>query len=482
MIRRFLALLCLLFSCVGQVYSQSIPPTNNNVLSTVFYRTDNTTYWPTSWAGPYGQTAQEFCEAAVARISGAVYTGTRVGGNGNPTCDFFHNGYNRSANGERRYGCPDTSITTTWSSQNWCTYQSCPVDYKLENGVCVPDLCPLGYDRDASGQCVKDCTAKRGMSLPNTHYRVGESGNGALGGCKFNCDTRVKFAIAVFGDPDNEPQPEWISTGCRYTGQPGDEGDYNAEGTGSDVPPPDKPTKPDDCMAQGMGYIQSSSGQTNCVPSSSAPPAQKPDEVRHDRNKESGKPGANGAPDPNAPGYKQEKESHTSKGGDIISQKEERIRQPGYDQGSAQPCPDGYVSDGQGFCVKSSAERQKEQDFCRDRPNEPICKTINEGAPNQNKPSTDGKTCKEGDKTAACSKLDTPPDGDIIPQDSIAVTSIGPVAVASNASCPQGPTLPFGIGYFPMDGLCMYASGLRPIIIALAWLSAGLIVFGAIRE
>lgn len=348
--------------------------------------------------------------------------------------------------------------------------------------MCVPDLCPVGYEKDASGQCIKDCTAKRGMSLPNTHYRVGESGNGALGGCKFNCDTRVKFAIAVFGDPDNEPQSEWISTGCRYTGQAADNGDYNAEGTGTDVPPPDKPTKPDDCMAQGMGYIQSSSGQTNCVPSSNAPPAQRPDEVRHDREKESGKPGSNGAPDPNAPGYKQEKESHISKGGDIISQKEERIRQPGYDQGSAQPCPDGYISDGKGFCVKSSAERQKEQDFCRERPNEPICKTINDGAANKDKPGTDAKTCKEGDTSAACSKLDTPPDADVIPEDSIGLTNIATVAVASNASCPQGPQLPFGIGYFPMEGLCMYASGLRPIIIALAWLSAGLIVFGAIRE
>ena len=472
MIRRFFALVGFLFLCVSHANAQSIPPTYTTADPVPGSRVQVSSSWYSS--------AQAACSY---EVWGVATTPVKVGNIGA---------------GQDQYRCqrnsdglvyPNPLMTTemictsgTLAGNQCVGVPSCPTDYKLEGTMCVPDLCPVGYERDASGQCVKDCTAKRGMALPNTHYRVGESGTGALGGCKFHCDTRVKFAIAVFGDLDNPPQEEWISTGCRYTGQAADNGDYNAEGTGSDVPPPDKPTKPDDCMAQGMGYIQSSSGQTNCVPSSSAPPAQRPDEVRHDREKESGKPGSNGAPDPNAPGYMQQKESHISKGGDIISQKEERIRQPGYDQGSPQPCPDGYVSDGQGFCVKSSAERQKEQDFCRERPNEPICKTINDGAANKDKPTTDGKTCKEGDTSAACAKLDSPGDGGAIQERTIDVTGIATVAVASNASCPQGPQLPKGLGQFPMDGVCMYASGLRPIILALAWLSAGLIVLGAFRE
>lgn len=469
MIRRFLALVGFVLICVSHANGQSIPPSYVQQDALQGYRCSGNQTFPT---------ASEACDWTYnnePKSSGYTWSKNFTG----TSCQILRNGSQWVA-----YGCVSVGYCADGSTPSYgkCNVPTCPTDYRLENGMCVPDLCPLGYDRDASGQCVKDCTAKRGMSLPNTHYRVGESGNGALGGCKFNCDTRVKFAIAVYGDPDNEPQPEWISTGCRYTGQAADNGDYNAEGTGTDVPPPDKPTKPDDCMAQGMGYIQSSSGQTNCVPSSNAPPAQRPDEVRHDREKESGKPGSNGAPDPNAPGYKQEKESHISKGGDIISQKEERIRQPGYDQGSAQPCPDGYISDGKGFCVKSSAERQKEQDFCRERPNEPICKTINDGAANKDKPSTDGKTCKEGDTSAACAKLDSPGEVGPIQERTIDVTGIASVAVASNASCPQGPQLPKGLGQFPMDGVCMYASGLRPIILALAWLSAGLIVLGAFRE
>jgi hypothetical protein len=41
--------------------------------------------------------------------------------------------------------------------------------------------------------------------------------------------------------------------------------------------------------------------------------------------------------------------------------------------------------------------------------------------------------------------------------------------------------MPFGIGTFPMDGICMFASGIRPIIIVMAWVAAALIVIGAFR-
>lgn len=469
MIRRFLALVGFLICCVGHANAQSIPPSYVQQDALQGYRCSGNQTFPT---------ASEACDWTYnnePKSSGYTWTKNFTG----TSCQILRNGSQWVG-----YSCVPVQYCADGSMPSYgkCNVPTCPTDYRLENGMCVPDLCPLGYDRDASGQCVKDCTAKRGMALPNTHYRVGESGNGALGGCKFNCDTRVKFAIAVFGDPDNEPQPEWISTGCRYTGQPGDEGDYNAEGTGTDVPPPDKPTKPDDCLGQGLGYIQSSSGQTNCVPGSAAPPGQRPDEVRHDRDKESGKPGSDGKPDPNAPDYKKESERATRKDGDIIINKEEKIRQPGYDQGTPQPCPEGYTSDGSGYCVKSESQRQKESDYCRENPNTPICDIINKGTDSADKPDGPNGTCKAGDKSAACAKLDDVPDGDIIPEESAGVSSIATVAVASNASCPQGPTLPFGIGYFPMDGLCMYASGLRPIIIALAWLSAGLIVFGAIRE
>lgn len=368
------------------------------------------------------------------------------------------------------------SIRSTWENY------SCPdASWTLQGTQCFREDCPLGQDRNAAGQCVKDCTGRAGMALPNTHYRVGESGTGSFGGCKFNCSTRVKFAISVTGDIDNMPEGEWISTGCRYTGASGSEGDYNAEGTGTDVPPPDKPTKPDDCMARGMGYVQSSSGQTNCVSSSEAPAGQKPQEVRHDEGSSSGKAGADGTPDKNSGDYKENNKSTSIKNGDVIVKSEERIKQPGYDNGTPQPCPDGYTSDGAGFCSKTTAQKEKETDYCRKNPNEAVCKLTKTGETND-KPKEDAGTCKDGDTSAACAKLDNAPTGEELPTSSIGVSSIGVVSVSSSASCPQGPQMPFGIGYMPLDGICSLASGIRPIILALAWLSAGLIVIGAFRE
>lgn len=361
----------------------------------------------------------------------------------------------------------------------------CPAGYTLNGNMCERPDCPLGTDRDASGQCVKDCTAKAGMALPNTHYRVGESGAGAFGGCKFKCATRVKYSLLIVGDPDSEAQGEWVSTDCRYTGVAATTGDLNAEGTGTDVPPPDKPTKPDDCLARGMGYIQSSTGQTSCVSGQDAPEGQKPDQVRHDTNSSSGSTGTDGNPDPNAPDYKETTTSTTSKGGDVVVNTQERVKQPGYDQGNPQPCPEGFASDGSGFCVKTTAQKEKEAEYCRNNPEAAICKLSNTGSTKPTGTGGDKKgsgTCKEGDTSAACAKLDNAPIGDEIPSTSIGVTAIAPVSVAASGSCPQGPAMPFGIGYMPMDGICSLASGIRPIILALAWLSAGLIVVGAFRE
>lgn len=485
MIRAILFLLVglyLPFLVAQDVFAESIPATQNSPANYQLHSYPGygvpDKYSAVVSAGQLDAEFQALCDA-IGLPRHAVQS-TSNGGQG--YCYLVQNGLRVDFFIERNTICSTGTLSGSYPGAICIGAYSCPAGYTLNGNMCERPDCPLGSDRDASGQCVKDCTPKAGMALPNTHYRVGESGAGAFGGCKFKCATRVKFALLIVGDPDSEAQGEWVSTDCRYTGASATTGDLNAEGTGTDVPPPDKPTKPDDCMARGMGYIQSSSGQTTCISGHEAPDGQKPDEIRHDTDSSSGTAGTDGNPDKNAPDYKEETTSTTCKGGDCVVKTGEKIKQPGYDQGTPQPCPDGYASDGQGFCTKTTAQKQKEAEYCRLNPTAAVCKAATTGSTDPGDKGKDAGTCKQGDTSASCAKLDDAPIGDEIPSTSIGVTAIAPVSVAASGSCPQGPAMPFGIGYMPMDGICSLASGIRPIILALAWLSAGLIVVGAFRE
>ncbi|MNY71337.1 Neisseria meningitidis TspB protein [compost metagenome] len=55
---------------------------------------------------------------------------------------------------------------------------------------------------------------------------------------------------------------------------------------------------------------------------------------------------------------------------------------------------------------------------------------------------------------------------------------------ASSASCPADKTasLSFGPIAFSYEPLCLFASGIRPMVIALAWFSAALTFFGFARK
>jgi len=99
-------------------------------------------------------------------------------------------------------------------------------------------------------------------------------------------------------------------------------------------------------------------------------------------------------------------------------------------------------------------------------------------------------TPKEGDPPglcdlypdiAACAKLDTPdaPNLDTIEKPVTVTPDTG--WGAENAACPaarhitvQGRDIPI-----PFDLFCQYMAGIRPMVIAMAWLSAGFILLGA---
>lgn len=80
----------------------------------------------------------------------------------------------------------------------------------------------------------------------------------------------------------------------------------------------------------------------------------------------------------------------------------------------------------------------------------------------------------------ACADLDTP-DSEELPTEDKSVSVSPDSGWGGNGSCPapkhltvQGRDIPI-----PLDIICQYMTGIRPIIIALAWLSAGFILIGA---
>lgn len=90
--------------------------------------------------------------------------------------------------------------------------------------------------------------------------------------------------------------------------------------------------------------------------------------------------------------------------------------------------------------------------------------------------------CDSNPDRAGCVDLGTPTDDQVIPRVEVPLT-FEPVAIQQDATCPAPMTVSaFGksipISY---DGACTYASGLKPIVIAVAYLSALLIIFGVPR-
>lgn len=90
--------------------------------------------------------------------------------------------------------------------------------------------------------------------------------------------------------------------------------------------------------------------------------------------------------------------------------------------------------------------------------------------------------CEANPERVGCVDLGTPTDDQDFPRVEMPLT-FQPVAIQQDATCPAPMTVSaFGksilIAY---DGACTYASGLKPIVIAVAYLSALLIIFGVPR-
>lgn len=116
---------------------------------------------------------------------------------------------------------------------------------------------------------------------------------------------------------------------------------------------------------------------------------------------------------------------------------------------------------------KSSGDGMSE--FCAANPTAEACRTTNEHE----------DYCATHTSDLSCAQLDSAPSDSEVGTLAVGVSSLTPVSLAGlGSSCPANVSLPHGME-FSYGPICTFAEGLSPIIIAMAWLSAALIVIGA---
>jgi len=112
---------------------------------------------------------------------------------------------------------------------------------------------------------------------------------------------------------------------------------------------------------------------------------------------------------------------------------------------------------------------QSKVSYCEENPNAAICKAAED-------------PCIKNPDLVSCKTLGTPTTEDGISSKSIGISSLSPISLATNMTCPAPIQLPRGMGEISYQGACDLAGMMRPIVLVFAWLSAGLILAGALKN
>ena len=119
-----------------------------------------------------------------------------------------------------------------------------------------------------------------------------------------------------------------------------------------------------------------------------------------------------------------------------------------------------------GTGTKTDTKTEPQSSFCSQNPDSVICKGFDD-------------PCTENPDRSGCKLMGTPSDSDggTMQTKSVGLSAITVVPLSSNASCPAPIQLPYGMN-FDFGMMCTYATSVRPIVLVLAWIAAGMIVFG----
>lgn len=98
-------------------------------------------------------------------------------------------------------------------------------------------------------------------------------------------------------------------------------------------------------------------------------------------------------------------------------------------------------------------------------------------------PAEQPTQCDKYPDTLGCARLGSIPDG-TLPIENRSIALIQPVDIGNAGQCPAPMTATIGgmTIEWSFDPLCQYATALRPLVLALAWLSAGVIFIGGVRN
>lgn len=440
-------------------------------------------FYYVSMASARGATPEAACAAHAAYYSFGVYR-IQAGGTYGICADGVSTYNNQNYVQYPTYYCSNGGTMTVVNGVSICT-KTCAAGETLQpDGTCVTP-CGTGQTR-VNGVCTCDTGAQVGND--GTCCPVSGSGGGApmqwcyvdsknatscdtanSNACKIRCNS-VTFQGAT--KPLQIYPTIALGQSCSYTGtksltSPGGGALNNDELKAVDqaTKEPEKAKTPEGCLAAGMGYV-SGSGGTTCVSGG-------------DTGVKSAETGTKTTTQGGATTNETTtKETTQGENGTVTDKETTTKTNP---DGSTTTTttttsknPDGTVTketstttkDAGGNTTGTSGEKtnQKAGSFCEENPTSAVCKGFED-------------TCKDHpDRLGCMSSGDIPEQPDLATKQE-GLSSIIAVNVASNASCPADLPLPKGMT-FSFEPFCNYASAFRPIILVLAWITAGFLVFG----
>lgn len=392
------------------------------------------------------------------------------------------------------YTCP--------SGQGWslsgatCSRPDCvaPQVRDAADGVCKA---PCGADqyRDSNGQCLCNNGSQTGTN--GTCCPAPGAGGGApmqwcyvdspsasscasagQNGCAIRCNN-VTYQAGT-GDQVNIFPKQALGQACGYTGirTPADS-PGGGEMTGEQLQEvaeatkdPEKAKTPEGCLASGSGYV-TSNGVTTCVSGGEGGEVKKTETGKVTDTVKNPTTGEN-----ETTTTETAKSETTNGDGTKTGTTTETVTNPNGTKTITTTTktqnPDGTVTesvkketvavDGTKTTTGDKTGTEAAGTWCQKNPNDPICKK-----------ETD--ECELFPDRASCFKAGTPEEGSDLLTKAVGLDALSPVTVASNATCPADIPLSHGVT-FSFQHFCMYAEGIRPVILALAWLAAGFFIFG----
>lgn len=366
---------------------------------------------------------------------------------------------------------------------------SCPSGqgWTLNGSTCTRPDCTGGQERQPNGTC--SCANGAQTGNDGTCCPVSGSGGGApmqwcyvdspaastcdsagTNGCKVRCNN-VTFQKGTSGDQVQIWPKNALGQNCSYTGTKantntggGPLNDAELKDVTEATKDPAKAKSPESCLAAGMGYVTGSSG-TNCVPGGDTGVTKKESSSSTNTDGSGTTSESTTKETSQTPTGGEQKETTTKTNPDGSTTTTTKTTTCAED-GTCKTVTTETSKDASGNTTgtKSGTDNKSTSEFCKANPDSELCK----GA-------TD--SCKDHPERMGCMEHGEAPQVPALTETEKGISSIIAVNVASNASCPADIQLPKGMS-FSFGPFCDYASAFRPIILVLAWITAGFLVFG----